>query len=45
MNIYKFPLGPPSLEELAQKLKPALEQNYNHSSISVVQTCANPPST
>jgi hypothetical protein len=35
MNIYKFPLGPPSLEELAQKLKPALEQNYNHSSISV----------
>jgi hypothetical protein len=38
MKVDKFPLDPPSLEELAQKLKPALEQNYNTSSITI-ETC------
>jgi hypothetical protein len=38
MKVDKFPLDPPSLEELAQTLKPALEQNYNTSTISI-ETC------
>jgi hypothetical protein len=38
MKVDKFPLDPPSLKELAQKLKPALEQNYNTSTISI-ETC------
>lgn len=45
MKVEKFPLDPPSLEELAQKLRPALEQNYTDSSISV-EPCPdlrNPP--
>jgi hypothetical protein len=38
MKVDRFPLDPPSLDELAQKLKPALEQNYNHSTINI-ETC------
>jgi hypothetical protein len=38
MKIDKYPLSPPSLEELAQKLKLALEKNYADSSITV-ETC------
>lgn len=38
MKTERFPLDPPSLDELASKLRPALEQNYNQSSVSV-QTC------
>ena len=38
MKTDRYPLNAPSLEELAQKLKPALENNYTDSSISV-ETC------
>jgi hypothetical protein len=38
MKTDRYPLDAPSLEELAQKLKPALESNYTHSSVSV-ETC------
>lgn len=37
MRSEKYPLSPPSLEELADRLKASLEANYSHSSISVVQ--------
>ncbi|KAF9774228.1 hypothetical protein IL306_007797 [Fusarium sp. DS 682] len=36
MRVEKYPLSPPSLEELADKLKPALAANYEHSTVSVV---------
>lgn len=35
MSTQKYPLNPPSLDELVQVLQPALEKNYNSSSISV----------
>ncbi|UPK91070.1 hypothetical protein LCI18_002168 [Fusarium solani-melongenae] len=38
MRTEKFPLSPPSLEELAGKLKAPLTANFEHSSVSVV-TC------
>jgi hypothetical protein len=38
MKTDKYSLSPPSLEELAEKLKPALEKNYANSSITV-ETC------
>ncbi|KAK4502943.1 hypothetical protein PRZ48_006370 [Zasmidium cellare] len=37
MPTQQYPLSPPSLDELAQVLKPALESNYKDSSISVSQ--------
>lgn len=36
MRTEKFPLSPPSLEELAETLKGSLAANFEHSSISVV---------
>jgi hypothetical protein len=39
MTIQSYPLSPPSLDELASILKPALESNYKSSSVSV----ASPP--
>lgn len=37
MQTQKFPLSPPSLEELVQTLKAPLATNYEHTTISVVQ--------
>merc|ERR1712000_364693 len=37
MRAEKYPLSPPSLEELAESLKESLEANYKHSTASVVQ--------
>lgn len=37
MKIEKYPLSPPTLDELASTLSPALQENYRHSSISVEQ--------
>ncbi|KAH7235029.1 uncharacterized protein BKA55DRAFT_579813 [Fusarium redolens] len=36
MRIEKFPLSPPSLEEVAAKLQAPLAANYEHSTVSVV---------
>jgi hypothetical protein len=36
MQVEKFPLSPPSLEELADKLRAPLEANYKQSSVRVV---------
>ncbi|KAK3051302.1 hypothetical protein LTR09_007698 [Extremus antarcticus] len=38
MDIKKYPLSPPSLDELVSVIRPALEANYNISSVSV-STC------
>ncbi|KZL85171.1 ester hydrolase c11orf54-like protein [Colletotrichum incanum] len=45
MRVEKFPLSPPSLEELAEELKAPLAANYEHASVSVVQCpdLRNPP--
>lgn len=37
MQTKKFPLSPPSLDELVQKLEAPLATNYEHATISVVQ--------
>jgi hypothetical protein len=37
MQTKKFPLSPPSLDELVQKLEAPLAKNYEHTTISVVQ--------
>jgi hypothetical protein len=37
MHVQKFPLSPPSLDELAQKLRAPLVANYEHSTVTVVQ--------
>ncbi|KAK1996228.1 DUF1907-domain-containing protein [Colletotrichum falcatum] len=37
MRVEKFPLAPPSLEELAEQLKAPLAANYEHASVSVVR--------
>ncbi|KAF4994466.1 hypothetical protein FDECE_13115 [Fusarium decemcellulare] len=36
MQTQKFPLSPPSLDELAEKLQAPLAANYEHSTVSVV---------
>ncbi|KAJ4251489.1 hypothetical protein NW762_011475 [Fusarium torreyae] len=36
MHTQKYPLSPPSLDELAEKLKAPLAANYEHSTVSVV---------
>ncbi|KAM0542435.1 hypothetical protein ACHAPJ_012798 [Fusarium lateritium] len=36
MHTQKYPLSPPSLDELAEKLKAPLAANYEHSAVSVV---------
>lgn len=37
MDVKHFPLSPPSLKELASVIRPALEANYNTSSVNVAQ--------
>ncbi|KAL4876776.1 DUF1907-domain-containing protein [Aspergillus karnatakaensis] len=37
MNTTKFPLAPPSLKDLAEKLQTPLVANYKHATVSVVQ--------
>ncbi|KAK5166852.1 uncharacterized protein LTR77_007581 [Saxophila tyrrhenica] len=37
MDIKQYPLSPPTLDELVSVIQPALEANYNTSSISVTQ--------
>lgn len=37
MDVQHYPLEPPSLDELVSVIKPALESNYNTSSISTAQ--------